>query len=89
MHSFVCHSSQRGLPRGLSGKESPCNADKGMIPESGRSPEGGSGNPLQFLIWIIPWTEEPDGQKSIGSQRVGHDLATNIHTQSVYLTLIF
>ena len=25
------------------------------------------------LAWRIPWTEEPDGLQSIGSQRVGHD----------------
>ena len=25
---------------------------------------------------IIPWTEEPGGLQSMGSQRVGHDLAT-------------
>ena len=29
-----------------------------------------------FLAWRIPWTEEPGG-KFMGSQRVGHDLATN------------
>ena len=23
--------------------------------------------------WKIPWTEEPDGLQSMGSQRVGHD----------------
>ena len=28
------------------------------------------------LAWIIPWTEEPGGLRSTGSQRVGHDLAT-------------
>ena len=33
--------------------------------------------------------KEPGRQKSIGSQRVDYDLATNIHTQSVYLTLTF
>ena len=26
--------------------------------------------------WEIPWTEEPDGLQSMGSQRVGHDLET-------------
>ena len=26
--------------------------------------------------WEIPWTEEPGGLRSTGSQRVGHDLAT-------------
>ena len=25
---------------------------------------------------MIPWTEEPGGLQSMGSQRVGHDLAT-------------
>ena len=26
-----------------------------------------------ILAWRIPWTEEPDGLWSMGSQRVGHD----------------
>ena len=25
------------------------------------------------LVWKIPWTEEPGGLQSMGSQRVGHD----------------
>ena len=25
------------------------------------------------LVWRIPWTEEPGGLQSMGSQRVGHD----------------
>ena len=30
-----------------------------------------------ILAWRIPWTEEPGGSiGSMGSQRVGHDLAT-------------
>ena len=38
-----------GLPWWLSGKESACNAeDLCLIPRSGRSPEGGHGNPLQY-----------------------------------------
>ena len=32
----------------------------------------------------IPWTEEPDGVQSMGSQRVGHDLATKQQQQFVY-----
>ena len=28
------------------------------------------------LAWKIPWTEEPGGLQSMGSQRVGHDSAT-------------
>ena len=26
-----------------------------------------------ILPWEIPWTEEPGGLQSMGSQRVGHD----------------
>ena len=26
-----------------------------------------------ILAWRIPWTEEPGGLQSMGSQRVGHD----------------
>ena len=29
-----------------------------------------------ILAWKIPWTEEPDRLESMGSQRVGYDLAT-------------
>ena len=26
-----------------------------------------------ILAWEIPWTEQPGGLRSLGSQRVGHD----------------
>ena len=29
--------------------------------------------PSSTLAWRIPWTEEPGGLQSMGSQRVGHD----------------
>ena len=29
-----------------------------------------------ILDWKIPWTEEPGRLQSLGSQRVGHNLAT-------------
>ena len=38
-----------GFSRGSDSKESACNVgDPGLIPESGRSPEGGNGNLLQY-----------------------------------------
>jgi len=44
-----------GVPGGLDGKESSCNAgDLGLIPESGRSPGGGHGNPLQYACLENP-----------------------------------
>ena len=60
-----------------------------LIPEWGRSPGGGHGNPLlawtSILAWTIPWTEKPGGLWSTGSQIVGHDwsrLAQHTHTGS-------
>ena len=39
----------QGFPDGSDDKESACNAgDPGLIPGSGRSLEGGNGNPLQY-----------------------------------------
>ena len=32
------------------------------------------------LAWRISWTEESGGLQSMGSQRVGHNLATNTFT---------
>ena len=32
-----------------------------------------------ILAWRIPWTEEPGGLQSIGSQRVRQDLMTNTY----------
>ena len=41
------------------GQEGPL--EEGMATDSGT------------LVWRIPWTEEPGGLQSVGSQRVGHD----------------
>ena len=35
--------------------------------EEGKAPHS------SILAWRIPWTEEPGGLQSVGSQRVGHD----------------
>ena len=41
-----------------------------LIPGWGRAPGGGNGNPLQYsCLKKIPWTEEPGGLQSMGSQR--------------------
>ena len=32
-----------------------------------------------ILAWRIPWTEEPGGLQSMGSQRAGHDWVTDIY----------
>ena len=56
-----------GIPGGSVVKNLPANAgDVGLSPGSGRLPGGGTGNPLQYSCWIIPWTEEPGGLQSMG-----------------------
>ena len=35
-----------------------------------------------ILAWEIPWTEEPGGLQSLGSQRVGHDWERLTHRRS-------
>ena len=47
--------------------------DEGLIPGSGQSPGGGMATRSSVLAWRIPWTEEPGGLHSMGSQRVRHD----------------
>ena len=55
-------------------KESVCNAgDLSSIPGLGGSLGEGNGNPL------IPWTEEPGGLQSTGSEEVGSTAVTCTH----------
>ena len=44
--------------------------------------EKGLATHSSILAWEVPWTEEPVGLQSMGSQRVGHDWATNTLTHS-------
>ena len=48
--------------------------DAGLIPGSGRFPWKRAWPPMSvFLSGESPWTEEPGGSQSMGSQRVGHN----------------
>ena len=63
-----------GFPSGSEGNEYACNAgDPGLIPGLGRPPVEGNGYPLQYSCLEYPWTEEPGGLQSMGSQIVKHD----------------
>ena len=59
----------RGMPSGAVVKNPPSNTgdtrDAIVIPESGRSPGGGNGNPFQHSCWKMPWTEEPGRLQSM------------------------
>ena len=62
------------FPGGSVVKNLPANAgDTGLIRGSGRYPEDSLATHSSILAWRIPWTEEPGGLQSMGSQRVGHN----------------
>ena len=52
-----------------------------QVPSPGREDplEKGMATHTSILAWRIPWTEEPGGLQSVGSQTVGHDCVTNTH----------
>ena len=62
---------QQGFPGSSDGKESACNVgDLAFIPRLGTSPGGRHlATQSSILSWRIPWTEEPGGLQSIGSQK--------------------
>ena len=73
-HQFLVAQTVKNLPEMQKtqlqslGQEGPL--EKGMASHS------------SILAWTIPWTEEPGGLQSRGSQRVGHDWAKNTFTYS-------
>ena len=64
-----------GFSDGTVVKHPPDNSgDMGSIPGSGRIPGVGNGNPLPYsCLEDFPWSGEPRGLQSIGSQKVIHD----------------
>ena len=81
----------KGLPWWLNGRESACNAgvtgDASSIPESGRSPGGGRGNPLQYSCLEDPmdrgaWqaTVHSTGKSRTWLQRLNARAHTHTHT---------
>ena len=51
--------------------------------------EEGMATHFSILVWRIPWTEEPGGLQSIGSQRVGHNWSNSacIHAQLIHFII--
>ena len=48
--------------------------------------EKGMATHSSILAWRIPWTEEPGGLQSSGSQRVRHDWVTSLTHSQAYLS---
>ena len=66
-----------GCPGGTSGKELACQCRTHETWVQSLSeedpPEEGMATHSSVLVWRIPWTEEPGGLQSMGSQIVRHD----------------
>ena len=73
-------------PGGPGGKEPACQCRRcktcGYDPWVGKIPwsRKQQPTPVSILAWRIPWTEEPGGLRSIGSQRVGHNTSNLAYT---------
>ena len=65
---YVC-MYVRDLQGGVSGKESACQCRR----QKTHFRSLGMATHSSILVWKIPWTEDPGGLLSIGSQRVEHD----------------
>ena len=86
--------SLSGFPKWLSGKESACqfrrhrkrrfNPWVGKTPWKSKWPAHSS-----LFAWKISWTEEPDRLQFMGSQRVGHNLATKPYVCISESTLLY
>ena len=79
-----------------------CHAPPGNLPYPGTEPvsvtssafagrfflEKEMANHSSILAWKIPWTEEPGGLQSMGSQRVGHDWSDFTFTILYHFSLV-
>ena len=75
-----------GLPWWLSGKESTCNAgDLGLIPGSGRSPEGETGNSFQYSCLENPMDRRAWWATVHWITKSQTQLSNWAHTQAVYI----
>ena len=76
-------AAAQSFPRGSSGEAPTCQCRRCETQFQSLGQE----DPLEeemtthfsILAWRIPWTEEPGGLQSMGSQRVGHDWATELN----------
>ena len=89
LNSGTCESDvEKGFPGGTSGKEPICQCrrckTRGFDPWKDPLEEGMATH-SSILAWRIPWTEEPGGLQSTGSQRVGRDRSDLACTHSTQM----
>ena len=80
---FITVIAYRGFPGGSVVKNLSANAGEAdLIPGQEDLLDEGMATHSCILAWRIPWTEEPGGLQSMGSQRNGHHSVTKqLYTQ--------
>jgi len=80
------YNDYENFPGGSDSKGSACNVRKLRFdPWVGKIPWRRKWQPTPIIpAWRIPWPEEPGRLQSMGSQRVGHNCATNKSDYSDY-----
>ena len=87
--NLMSYILKMGFPHSSVSKESACNTgDPGLIPGSGRFPGEGSGYPFQYSclknsMGRGSWRAQIGAWRSMGSQIIEHDWATNTHTHNI------
>ena len=80
------------LPKWTGGKEPTCRCRKHkryrFVPWIGKIPGGGNGKSFQFLHREFPWTEEPGGLQSVGSQSQTWLKQLNMHA-CMYIFIVY
>ena len=78
----LIYTNKLGFPGGSVVDTSPANArdteDRVLILGQKDPVEEEMATHFSILAWEIPWTEECDGLQSMGSERVGHNLVTEL-----------
>ena len=76
-----CPFLPKDFPGGWDGKNLPTMQESSVQPlDWDEALEKEMATHSSILVWKIPWTEEPGGLQSMGSQRVGHNWVTNTFT---------
>ena len=72
-------SANQDFPGGSEDKASACNVETRVRSLGWEDPlEKEMSTHSSILVWRIPWTEEPGGLQSTGSQRVRHEWVTSL-----------
>ena len=89
-HVFAYHFCDKSTrTRGLSGKESACNARAAGSISGGEDPqEKEMATHSSIFAWEIPWRVEPSGLQSIGSPRDRYNSVTEQQQRRIHRIFI-